>query len=141
MKIYLASPFFNEQERQTVKDIALIMRRKGLEVIVPMECEVKDAWALDNAEWGRNVFKMDKQHIHSCDAMLMVNYGLYSDSGTAWECGFAYALNIPVIVLNLSFLSSLMVNNGSHSNLNSIEELEEYDFKSLLVNYFTGEQK
>ena len=47
----------------------------------------------------------------------MLYWGNYSDSGTAWECGYAYATGKPVIVLQLGESSNLMIHEGSHTNL------------------------
>ena len=41
MKIYLASPFFNELERNNVKRMANVLRERGHEVYVPMEHEIE----------------------------------------------------------------------------------------------------
>ena len=35
---------------------------------------------------------MDIAAIQDCDMVFVVYDGLYSDSGTAWEIGYAYAL-------------------------------------------------
>jgi hypothetical protein len=40
-------------------------------------------------EWARKLFEMDRQAIDECDAVLTLYYGNYSDTGTAWECGYA----------------------------------------------------
>ena len=69
----------------------------------------------------------------------MLYHGNYSDSGTAWECGFAYALNKPVIVVHLGGPSNLMVHEGSRANVNGIEGLRFYDFSEMLELSHSGE--
>ena len=91
MKIYLASPFFNETERNNVCIATKILRDKNLDVFVPMEHKVKNEWDLSNADWGKAVFEMDKDALDKCDVMVILYYGLYSDSGTAFEVGYFYA--------------------------------------------------
>ena len=113
MKIYLASPLFTDYERQKVKEWAARLRGCGREVYVPMEHSIKDAWELPNYEWAKKVFDEDIKAIQEADEVYCIYYGLYSDSGTAWECGYAYALGKAVRLIDESNEEvSLMVVNG-----------------------------
>ena len=91
MKIYLASPFFNDNEIANIHRAVEILKAKGHEVFVPMEHDVENRESLTNAEWAEEIFKIDKGGIDDCDAVVLLYGGMYSDSGTAWECGYAYA--------------------------------------------------
>lgn len=101
-KIYLASPLFTEHEKDQIITHANYLRSRGHEVYVPMEHQIKDAWNLTNHEWARQVFEEDVKAIRECDEVHCLYYGLYSDSGTAWECGFAYGINKPVRLFDLA---------------------------------------
>ena len=126
MKIYLASPWFKNNERVMYSQILNKMREQGHEVYAPIEHEVPNAWDLSNAEWGRQVFFADIQAIQDCDEVWVLNFGMYSDSGTAWECGFAYGIGKTVRQLVYGMgedkTYSLMMINGC----------EEWDF---MLNY------
>ena len=98
MKVYLASPFFNEAELKIYDEVIDLLRSEGeLSVFVPREHTIPDAWALPNHIWGENVFAVDYLAITQCDVVVVLNFGMYSDSGTAWECGCAYALGKKVV--------------------------------------------
>ena len=92
MKIYLASPWFKENEKKLYKEVIDKLRADGFEVYVPMEHKIEDEWLMTNEEWGKSVFNEDLKAIQECDEVWVLNFGLYSDSGTAWECGYAYGL-------------------------------------------------
>ena len=62
----------------------------------------------------------------------------YSDTGTAWECGYAFATGKPVLVVQLGDSSNLMVHEGFHTNLMAVEDLMEYDFEVMSRNIYTG---
>lgn len=115
-KIYLASPWFNDRERVMYHDILNKMRQEGHEVYAPIEHEVPNAWEISNTEWGRAVFNVDVEAIRNCDEVWVLNFGMYSDSGTAWECGFAYGIGKTVRQLVYGFGEckdySLMMLNG-----------------------------
>lgn len=98
-KFYLASPFFTERQRDTVCKVANILRAAGHEVFVPMEHKIEDAWSYSPKEWAEKVFSMDVDAIRACDEMIALYYGMYSDTGTAFEIGYAYAAQMPVHVI------------------------------------------
>lgn len=101
-KIYLASPFFTERQRDTVCKVANILRAAGHEVFVPMEHKIEDAWSYSSREWAEKVFSMDIDAIRASDIVVALYYGLNSDTGTAFEIGYAYASSIPVHVIPMT---------------------------------------
>lgn len=114
MKIYLASPLFTCPQRNRIYDIADSLRHSGHEVYVPMEHQIESGWKMKNSEWAEKVFAEDIKAIQECDVVWAIYYGLYSDSGTAWECGYAYGIGKPVHLVDRSKDDvSLMVINGS----------------------------
>ena len=123
MKIYLASPLFTALERKNVKAVASYLREKGHSVYVPMEHSIENAWDYSNVDWARKVFEEDVKAIRECDEVHCIYYGLYSDSGTAWECGFAYALGKPVKLIDQSNNEvSLMVVNCAKNKENFFDK-------------------
>lgn len=101
-KFYLASPFFTDKQRDTVCKVANILRAAGHEVFVPMEHKIEDAWSYSPKEWAEKVFSMDVDAIRTCDEVIALYYGLNSDTGTAFEIGYAYASSIPVHVIPMT---------------------------------------
>ena len=115
MKIYLAAPFFTEQECARYEEIVKILRNSGNDVFVPKEHFVPDGENMDNCIWAKHVFDMDVSAIDQADALVVLNWGMYSDSGTAWEQGYAYAKGKPIYSILLdeeTFTYSLMMING-----------------------------
>ena len=116
MKVYLASPFFNDEENRYYEKMIKMLRGEGHKVFVPKEHEIPNAWDLPNAVWGESVFAVDILGIQRCDVVVVLNHGMYSDSGTAWECGYAYALGKDVVnVLCGEGNFSLMMLNGCNT--------------------------
>lgn len=137
MKIYLASPFFNEEELKYVSKAEDILRERGYEVFSPREHEVRDE-TVGSTKWSMETFRSDKAGIDACDIVVMLYHGNYSDSGTAWECGYAYGIGKNVIVVHIGKNSNLMVHEGSHSNI-YFNEIETYDFDGLPAKKYKGE--
>lgn len=139
-QIYLSSPFFNDNELEYYQKALTILRNKNLNVYAPKENQIsKDN--MSKEEWAKETFIKDANAIVDSKAVVMLYYGAYSDSGTSWECGYAYAVGIPVIVVHLhDSKSNCMINCGSYSNIKGLEKLEKYDFETMpRYSYYTGE--
>lgn len=131
-KVYLASPFFNVVELERVDKVKEILDSKGLEVFSPKEHQNPDL-EFGSIEWRRATFKNDVDHIEWCDVVVaIISQGNYDDSGTAWELGYAYATEKPVVLVNLTGETiNLMIADSLHALINSYEELKEYDFEEF----------
>lgn len=138
MKIYLSSPFFNDNEIKNMRKTQDILEKNGHKVFVPMDIQIPEN--LDEIERAKNIFYQDKVGIDECDAVVLLYYGIYSDSGTAWECGYAYAKNKPVIVVHCQNKepNNLMITMGSFVNLPDIEALKTYDLHNPKQSMFYG---
>lgn len=130
MKIYLASPFFNDDELKNVERAEKILMSRGFDVFSPRLNEVRTEENIQQCLWSKETFMNDRRFIDWADAVVMLYYGGYSDSGTAWECGYAYGTNTPVVVVHLGEDSNLMIHEGCHSNI-TMDELEHYDFRMM----------
>ena len=137
MRIYLASPFFNDKELYYYKKVLNILEKKNLTVYAPLKNEISRE-NKTKEQWAKLTFSKDVEEINKADAVVMLFYGLYSDSGTSWECGYAFATNKPVVVVHLhEGKSNCMINCGSYSNLKGLQELENYDFDKMpIYNYY-----
>ena len=137
-KIYLASPFFNEEENAWVENAENILRDRGFDVFSPRENEVRDTDVVGTIGWAYDTFYHDVKAIDNCDVVVILYHGNYSDSGTAWECGYAYAINKPVVCVQIGDLSNLMVHCSAVANI-TLEELKTYDFEKMPWIDYTGD--
>ena len=96
--IYIAGPFFTDEERDFLKIVIESTKEffPDEELFIPMEHFIPNGENLSNNEWAEAVFKMDIEALNKCDLVVAAYLGLYSDTGTAWEIGYAYAKGIPV---------------------------------------------
>ena len=106
--IYIAGPFFTDEERAFLKIVIESVKEifPNEELFIPMEYFIPNGENLSNNEWAEAVFKMDVEALNKCDRVVAAYLGLRSDTGTAWEIGYAYAKGIPVdLILSLEALS------------------------------------
>lgn len=132
-RIYLASPFFNGYELSCVQRAEELLQARGFDVFSPRLHEVRDAAVVGMAEWSRETFRSDRDNIDSADVVVMLYHGAYSDSGTAWEAGYACGVGKPVVAVHVGrgdVGSNLMVHESAAANI-TMEALGDYDFDML----------
>jgi nucleoside 2-deoxyribosyltransferase len=136
-KIYLAGPFFNDREIENVEYAEKILQEKGFSLFSPMRHSVDTDRG--TPEWARMIFEMDREEIKKADVVVALYYGAYSDTGTAWECGYAAALGITVVLVHADREagSNLMMHAGCTTNID-LEDLADYDFDQMPVYEYTG---
>lgn len=90
MKLYLASPLFTRPEQDWNVVLAAGLRAAGHEVFLPQESQLPNPTA-------QQIFERDLQGIDWCEAVVAVMDGADPESGTSWECGYAFARAKPVV--------------------------------------------
>ena len=83
-KIYLAGPLFTLAEQSFNVELARFLESEGFEVFLPQEHEPRSKTA-------KSIFDMDVAALDWADMVVACMDGPDPDSGTAWECGYAYA--------------------------------------------------
>jgi nucleoside 2-deoxyribosyltransferase len=95
MKIYLAGPLFTTAEREFNTALAAALRACGHEVFVPQESE-------QHSMTPREIFVSDVRGIDWANVVVANMDGPDPDSGTCWECGYAYGKK-PILVFRTDF--------------------------------------
>ena len=95
-KIYLAGPLFTIAEQRFNADLAKYLESRGFEVWLPQDHEPRRNTA-------RAIFQMDLTALDAADMIVACMDGPDPDSGTAWECGYAYAKGKPIVCYRTDF--------------------------------------
>jgi nucleoside 2-deoxyribosyltransferase len=95
MKIYLAGPLFTVAERDFNARLAHLLREAGFEVWLPQESEQRLMTA-------KQIFEKDVEGLDWAEVVVANLDGPDPDSGTCWECGYAYR-NKPIIIFRTDF--------------------------------------
>jgi nucleoside 2-deoxyribosyltransferase len=91
VKLYLAAPLFTTPEREFNVQLATRLRAAGHEVFVPQENPAAEPT-------GKAIFLKDLEGLDWADGVVAIMDGADPDSGTCWECGYAYATKKPVVL-------------------------------------------
>jgi len=109
--VYLAGPLFTHAELEYNRKLKDILHKKGFSVFLPQEDAEDDSTEREKQN-QESIFKRCVVGVDSSDIVVAVLDGVDVDSGTAWEIGYAYATEKPVIGLRTDFrtLSDGIVN-------------------------------
>lgn len=114
-KIYFAGPLFTSAERSWNEWLANALRNKGFGVILPQE-----EASIHISERGvdfAGIFSTCLEGIRAADMLVAILDGVDVDSGTAFECGYAYSRGTPIIGVRTD-LRSAGEENGVNAMLN-----------------------
>lgn len=95
-KLYLAGPLFTSAERTFNESLARDLAFKGYQVWLPQNHEPRELTA-------KAIFDMDVQGMDWADIIVANMDGSDPDSGTCFECGYAYAKGKPIICYRTDF--------------------------------------
>ncbi|MGO1922697.1 MAG: nucleoside 2-deoxyribosyltransferase [Jeotgalicoccus sp.] len=144
MKIYLASPFFDEEQVARVKRVekALADNPTVTEVFSPRSQQVEHL-EHGSDEWRDFVYNNDIKHIEWCDAVVAVHdyVGEHVDPGTGFEIGYGKALNKFIVLYQekdpvTEAPVNLMLTDSLDVYIQDIDKLAEYDFNEKKRNRF-----
>jgi len=99
VKLYLAGPLFTTPERDWNAGLAARLVAGGHEVFLPQANPAAE-------RTGRAIFEKDLGGLDWADGVVAIMDGADPDSGTCWECGYAYARRKPVVLFRSDFRGS-----------------------------------
>ena len=152
VKVYLASPFFNDEQIWLVsllEDVLLINETVG-EIFSP-RLQQLDHLPFGSPEWSQAVFQNDVKHIDWADVVVAVidfdgqtelhgQVHNHVDSGTAFEIGYAYATNKPVVLVHKKGgIVNLMLSESATAYVTKATKLLDYDFKAMPKVSYSGD--
>lgn len=134
MKIYIAGPLCSEENRKSLEEIDKICKDLGFETFLPH----RDAGLYEGDENKiKEISQRDLEEIKKCDLMIGVLNGVCVGAGTAWEMGYAQAIDKKVIGLKTdrkiqeSIGDISVIITGQVNIVESIEELRD-ELKKLI---------
>jgi nucleoside 2-deoxyribosyltransferase len=137
MKVYLASPFFNDEQIERIEFVESVLEaRENLEVFSPRKAEYAPEFG--TVEWRDEVFRTNNDYLTDADIVVAIYDG--EDSGTMWEIGAAAALDIPVIIFNENEPRlNLMISDSLHAYIDTRLGFASYDFVSVPQSQYKGD--
>lgn len=148
-QVYLAGPFFSPEQNNRLDQVAdLLTKNPTIDadaLFKPGQHPYPDA-VFGTFEWQVATFNVDTRQIDQADVVVAIldfksEEGEFEpDSGTMWECGYAFAHNKPVILVRFrdNLPINLMLAGSATAIFNGkadVENLATYDFFELHNKY------
>jgi len=149
VKVYLATPYFNDVQVERVEKASEALKRNPTVEVVhfPFDFQYKNATedsdensVFGTPEWQGATYQNDLSAMATADAGVFL-YDLDNiDDGTAFEIGFMRALHKPAIIVLQSEEDlddkelNLMIAQGGTSFITDIDDLATYDFNHFPSN-------
>lgn len=127
MKVYIAGKLTSESEREKLEEISKLCESYGMETFLPH----RDVGLFEDIKDIKKIFEGDIINgFKNCDLVIAMLDGLHVGAGTAWEVGYAYANNIPIIGVktdesvedSIEYLSAILI--SSMEIVDSMEKLK-----------------
>lgn len=123
--IYIASPFFNEEQLLLVEAIEAVLDFNNIAYYSPRsEGVLMDMTPEQKKERMKYIFNKNVEMLDYCNTVVAVidDY----DTGTVWEIGYAYAKGTPVItVTDKNYGLNVMIAQCIESHCNSVEQIPQ----------------
>lgn len=95
MKVYIAGPLCLQKERDFLEKIDRLCKKLGLKTFLPH----RDCGLWKNGKNIGEIARGDLAGFEECEFVIANLNGFNVGAGTAWEMGYAFAKDIPVIGL------------------------------------------
>ena len=95
MKVYIAGNLSIKSERDFLEKIDKVCKGFGLKTFLPH----RDVGFWEDLKNVKKVLKKDLEGFKGCNLLIASLNGFNLGAGTAWEMGYAYAKNIPIIAI------------------------------------------
>jgi nucleoside 2-deoxyribosyltransferase len=96
IRVYVAGPLFTQAEWLWNERLAKELANQSLDVILPQRRA--EPMLTGKEPFNASVlFQANVNALNSAEAVVAILDGPDADSGTAWECGYAYKSGIPII--------------------------------------------
>ena len=148
VKVYLAAPFFSDSQIQKVEKLeeALANNETVASYFSPMRCQRPEGLAEDvepfTPVWAKATMENDVKEVEAADVIVAIlDYdGQDTDSGTAWELGYAIAKGKPTFLVRFeeNGPGNIMLTERNTAFFTSAEQVETYDFMEAQAIPYTG---
>lgn len=130
LHVYIAAPFFNDEQLETVKSIETELREQGVKFFSPRsEGVLVDLAPSERGQHLKVMYDSNIKNMMECNTMLAVVDG--RDIGTMFEIGFFTSKrlsqkdNLLITFTNNSFGLNVMIQQSVDAHLKGVESLSE----------------
>ncbi|AZZ60016.1 nucleoside 2-deoxyribosyltransferase [Oenococcus sp. UCMA 16435] len=133
--IYLASPFFDDEQIARVEKIERALENNlTVSDYYDPRLHQHEELKFGTHEWQISTYNSDIKAVEAADAIVaVVDFeGQNVDSGTAMEIGYAVKKGTPILIFQEKEpILNLMFSVPVHAYMTNAEEIAQYDFETM----------
>ncbi|EJS58517.1 hypothetical protein ICE_01926 [Bacillus cereus BAG1X1-2] len=135
VRVFIAGPFFNDEQINRIKRLENALGNNPFVAdIFSARFYQHEHLTFGSTEWRTVVFHNDLKYLRRADVVVAIHDFVNGcvDSGTAFELGYAYAFQKPIILIKeKESIPNLMLIESLHAYLANIEDIVTYDFINM----------
>lgn len=135
IRVFIASPFFDEDQLDRVKRLEnALSQNPYVADIFSARLHQHKELPFASEQWRKVVFNNDLRFLRRADVVVVIHdyEGMSVDSGTAFEVGYAYAFQKPIILVKeKESVPNLMLVESAYAYFTRVEELATYNFMKM----------
>ena len=123
MRVYIAAPFFNEEQLSKVKGIESLLEDAGVEFFSPRsEGSLGNMTPEERKAKMSDIFQSNVDHMDWCTHMVAVIDD--RDTGTIWEMGYGFATGKGIVTYSACYHGiNVMLNESIMYHANELQDI------------------
>lgn len=99
MKVYIAAPFFNEDQIRIVEELELTLEQHEIDYFSPRSEGTLSNMTREEQELShRSIFESNVRNMDDCTHMIACVQ--YKDTGTIWEMGYMFGQEKEIVMMS-----------------------------------------
>ncbi|MCK6258228.1 nucleoside 2-deoxyribosyltransferase [Fictibacillus sp. KIGAM418] len=132
VRVFIASPFFDKEQLERIQRLEnALTRNPYVSEFYSARFHQNQQYPWGSKGWRKVVFNLDLYYLRRADVVVVIHdyEGLCTDSGTAFELGYAFAFQKPIILIKeKTSVPNLMLIESLHAYLTKADDIASYDF-------------
>ncbi|KUP06575.1 nucleoside 2-deoxyribosyltransferase [Bacillus coahuilensis p1.1.43] len=142
VRVFIASPFFDEEQIDRVSRLEqALLENPYVADFFSARYHQFEHLTFGTDMWRKVVFENDLRFLRRADVVVAIHdfEDMSVDSGTAFEIGYAYAMQKPILLIKEKDAAiNLMLAESLHAYLTNVEEVATYDFFRMPSSRYEG---
>ncbi|RLQ97550.1 nucleoside 2-deoxyribosyltransferase [Falsibacillus albus] len=135
VRVFIAAPFFSDEQIDRVHRLETALAKNPYVIdIYSARFHQNEQLPFGSHIWRKTTFEQDLKFLRRADVVVTIRdfTGDCMDSGTAFEVGYAYAMQKPIILIEeKDFPPNLMLVESLHAFFKHVEDMATYNFHQM----------
>ncbi|KSU83503.1 Nucleoside 2-deoxyribosyltransferase [Fictibacillus enclensis] len=142
IRVFIAGPFFDQEQVARIQRLEnALSRNPQVAEFYSARFHQNQQYPWGSKEWRKVVFNLDLYALRRADVVVAIHdyEGKSTDSGTAFELGYAYAYQkVIILIKEKESVPNLMLIESLHAFFTNVDSMATYDFIRMPAQPYEG---